>query len=234
MPSFKDKLPKLKHLEENGQVVYDSNGNPIRNFVFLPRYISVRPAAWLIEYWLRTDPRLTYRDIKARMVVEPALQPKDNSINMRREREVRGPLGLSCWTARLSDAHIARVEVERIERWSLDQIRYNTTMIVEYLPAFPGTNDDIPFRLRSKSLIPGSQPQYFPLTTFLDRYHMWVPRKRTQLTQSLYWRLKDRAKELGLRTWQLLPEEELPETWKAIQFPKKFTYVNTKKFDKGC
>lgn len=233
MPSFKGILPALEHLVEYGRVVKDSKGDPIRNFVFLPRYISVRPPAWLIEYWLRTDPRLTYKDLKARMAVDPSLQPKDNAINMRREREVRGPLGLSCWTARLSDEHIARVEVERIERWSLDQVRYNTTMIVEYLPAFPKTNGDIPFRLRSKSLVPGGRPQYYPLTTFLDHRHMFVPSRRILRTQSLFWSLRDRAKELGLRTWQLLPDDEIPEHWKAIQIPKKFTYINTKKLDRG-
>ena len=106
-------------------------------------------------------------------------------------------------------------------------------MIVEYLPAFPKTNGDIPFRLRSKSLVPGGRPQYYPLTTFLDHRHMFVPSRRILRTQSLFWSLRDRAKELGLRTWQLLPDDEIPEHWKAIQIPKKFTYINTKKLDRG-
>ncbi|KAH3200355.1 hypothetical protein KXX02_000949 [Aspergillus fumigatus] len=80
-PRFED-LPPLSNLIENDQVVKDHDGRPIRAFPFLPRYISIRPAAWLLEYWMRTDPRLTYRDIKARMVVPAAQRPRENTINM--------------------------------------------------------------------------------------------------------------------------------------------------------
>ncbi|KLJ12963.1 hypothetical protein EMPG_12062 [Blastomyces silverae] len=59
----------IPNLVENGQEVKDYDGAVIRNFPFLPRYISKRPLAWQLEYWMRLDSRLTYRDIKARMTV---------------------------------------------------------------------------------------------------------------------------------------------------------------------
>ena len=58
---------------------------------------------------MRTDRRLSYRDIKARMTAPMAEKPRENTLNMRREREARGPLALSCWTTKRGN--IARVEV---------------------------------------------------------------------------------------------------------------------------
>lgn len=59
-PRFED-LPPLSNLIENDQVVKAHDGRPIRAFPFLPRYISIRPAAWLLEYWMRTDPATSRR-----------------------------------------------------------------------------------------------------------------------------------------------------------------------------
>jgi hypothetical protein len=227
MPSH-DRLPSPELLFENGRIVRDATGSAIRDFPFLPRYISIRAPGWLLEFWARTDRRLTYRDVKARMQVPADQLPADNLLNVRRDREARGPLGLSCWFARHGE--IARVEVERVERWSLNQIYFNTTMVVEYSETASGKS--IPISLRAKMLDDGT-PRYYPLRTFLDQKHIWVPSPRTQDSISLLWRLAQRAEELGLQTWQVLPKEELPASWKVVLVPKRFTYFNTKDFDDG-
>ncbi|RLL99978.1 hypothetical protein CFD26_107708 [Aspergillus turcosus] len=203
-PAF-DNLPPLRNLVENGQVVKDSDGRPIRDFPFLPRYISTRPAAWLLEFWMRTDPRLTYRDVKSRMVVPAAQRPRENSLNMRRERQCRNPLALSCWTSARST--VGRVEVERVARWSLDQIRYNTTMEIEY------DDQRTAVRLRSKTLA-GGVPGYYPLDLFLDGREAHVPGQRVCEALSFFWQLSERASGLRLGSWKLLPAEELPEAWR--------------------
>ena len=211
--------------DENNETVLDWEGNPIRDYPFLPRYIASRPPAWLLEYWARTDPRLSYKDIKARMTTEPRSRPSENTLNMRREREVRGPLGLSCWNRRRGA--VTRVEVERVERWSLEQLAYNTAMTIEY------DTDGQPARLRSKALVrngsgPGvtniGQPT-FPLDTFLrrgDTTH--TPGQRLRETLALYTRLSGRARELGLDSWQLLPTDELPQGWNRLNSINRFTY----------
>lgn len=227
MPSH-DRLPAPELLFENGRIVRDATGSAIRDFPFLPRYISIRAPGWLLEFWARTDRRLTYRDVKARMQVPADQLPADNLLNVRRDREARGPLGLSCWFSRHGE--IARVEVERVERWSLNQIYFNTTMVVEYSETASGKS--IPIRLRAKMLEDGT-PRYYPLRTFLDQKHIWVPSPRIQDSISLLWRLAQRAEELGLRSWQVLPKEELPASWKVVLVPKRFTYFNTKDFDDG-
>ncbi|KAF7165344.1 hypothetical protein CNMCM5623_009549 [Aspergillus felis] len=202
-------LPPLRNLVENGQVVKGHDGRPLRAFPFLPRYISVRPAAWLLEYWMRTDPRLTYRDIKARMVVPAAQRPRENSLNMRRERQCRTPLALSCWTSHCRT--VGKVEVERVARWSLDQIRYNTTMEIEYRK---GAGDQrTAVRLRSRTLA-GGAAAYYPLDLFLDGEELHVPSQRIREALSLFWQLSERASRLRLGSWRLLPAEELPDAWR--------------------
>lgn len=112
----------IPNLVENGQEVKGYDGMVIRDFPFLPRYISARPLAWQLEFWMRLDYRVTYRDIKARMTIGKALLPSDNSLNMRREREARTPLGLSCWTTRRGG--VTRTEIERVDKLSRDQVSF--------------------------------------------------------------------------------------------------------------
>lgn len=195
----------ITDLVENGKVVKDANGTPLRNFTFLPRYISVRPPGWLLEYWMRTDSRLIYRDIKARMTTSDL--PSDNVLNMRREREARSPLGLSCWATRRGT--IARVEVERVERWTPDQIAYNTTMLVDYTEPSSDGAKRVPLRPRAKTLIP-AQPVYFPLDTFLENGRLHIPSRSIARATDLFYRLSEKALERQLDTWQQLDPRELP------------------------
>ncbi|KAL4890059.1 hypothetical protein BDV59DRAFT_204658 [Aspergillus ambiguus] len=206
-------LPAIPPLVEKGRVVKDSEGMDIRDFAFLPRYISARPAGWLLEYWMRTDHRLTYRDIKARMVGGRRDKPLDNTLNMRRERDVRTPLALSCWSVRRSNsARVSRIDVERVERWSLDQIHHNTTMEIEYRIDM-STGRFHPKRLMSKPLNPNTPPRFYPLNHFLGDDNPHTPSRRLQEVIQTYHRLARRARELRLRSWRLLPDEELPTAW---------------------
>lgn len=167
---------------------------------------------------MRTDYRLTYKDIKARMTASPRELPLDNTLNMRREREARWPLALSCWTTRRGD--IARVEVERVERWTNDQLAYNTTMLIEYSDTGPESSACQPNRLIAKQLLPTQEPPVYPLDTFLDdnsRDGFHRPSERITAAVGLFYRLSERAKELGLPSWHSLPVHELPPSWKPIQ-----------------
>ncbi|KAJ9302730.1 hypothetical protein DTO271G3_104 [Paecilomyces variotii] len=213
--SLPSKQSPLGLLIENGKTVEDADGAPIRNFPFLPRYISVKVSGWLLEYWMRTDTRLTYRDIKARMTAPASELPLDNTLNMRREREARTPLKLSCLTTRRGQ--ISRKEVERVESWTPDQVSYNTTMDIEYKLV---GGKKVPSRLRSKTLT-SSEPRYYPLDTFLDGMQIHTPGPRIMETIELFYRLSDTATALNLPSWGDLPLEYLPTSWKPRSFPSR-------------
>jgi hypothetical protein len=53
--------------DENGEIVFSSSWEPLRDLKLLPRYISTEVEGWRLLYWLTLDPRITYRDIIARM-----------------------------------------------------------------------------------------------------------------------------------------------------------------------
>ena len=202
-------LPELGVLVENGEEVKDDEGHPIRNFSFLPRYISMNPPGWLLEYWMRTDERLTYKDILARMTGPVADRPKENTLNMRRQREVREPLALSGWDT--PQGKITRVDLERVERWTPDQIRHNTTMLIEYY-------NGQPVHLKAKTQ--DGEAHYCPLITFLNvrdhegYFQLHNPSNRVLKAVELFENLSNKARELGLQSWHSLPEEHLPERWK--------------------
>ncbi|KAF9890964.1 hypothetical protein FE257_005221 [Aspergillus nanangensis] len=213
-PLPRENLPVISTLVENGRTVKDYDGVELRDFPFLPRYITSKPSGWLLEFWMRTDHRLTYRDIKARMVSPHHERPMENALNMRRERDVRNPLGLSCWTPRRGNhGRISRIDVERVERWSLDQITYNTTMDIEYRPDPADAHRMVPFRLRAKPLATAPQPTYYPLDTFLDLPRPHVPSRRLMASLDTFHRLAERAVQLDLRHWRLLPDRDLPISW---------------------
>ncbi|PLB43172.1 hypothetical protein P170DRAFT_370236, partial [Aspergillus steynii IBT 23096] len=205
----------VEELEEHGAVVTGHDGAPIRDFPFLPRYVSSNPPTWLVEYWMRTDARLTYRDIKARMTAPRDEQPTENALNMRREREVRNPLGLSCWAARRGrTSRVSRVDLERMERWTYDQIYMNTTMDIEY--RFTGSSSHpVPFRLRSKSLTSEPVPAvYFNLDTFVEGDGSHVPSERTITAMDTFFEVSERALARGLDSWRRLPRGDIPVAWK--------------------
>ncbi|EGD87827.1 hypothetical protein H112_04297 [Trichophyton rubrum D6] len=201
--------PAVLHLMDDDAAPSSKGSNAVRDFPFLPRYISIRVPGWLLEYWMRTDSRLTYRDIKARMTAPPADIPSDNALNMRREREARSPLGLSCWTTRRGG--ITKAEVERVERLSQSQISFNTTTAIEYASGANGKK--FPLHLLMKRL-DGGPSQRYPLDTFMDgKKGPHLPGQRLESTIQLLCQLQDYANALGEDDWRSLAPEYLPETW---------------------
>lgn len=148
-------------LGEGGKPVKDYDGLYIRGFWFLPRYISKNPPAWLLEFWMRSDSRITLRDIKARMTVPKKELPSDQDLMELREGGVCRPLNLSCWGAH-GWGLTSGAGLERAARLSYDQISFNTTMSIEY----SRTCESIPMYLMDRSFVPFTG-QRFELSTFL-------------------------------------------------------------------
>jgi hypothetical protein len=188
----------------DGEPVKNAAGVSLRDFKFLPRYISVQVPGWLLEYWCRSDPRLTYKDIRSRMVGDLDKLPTENTLNMRREREARAPLGLSCWTN--GRTQISRTELRRIEGWTVDQISLNTTMNVGYQLSATALH-----RWQITHLIPKALkemendggPCYYPVDIFLeshDRRH--TPSNRIATAIVFFFKLVERARKEELKSWE--------------------------------
>ncbi|KAK2801715.1 hypothetical protein FQN50_007630 [Emmonsiellopsis sp. PD_5] len=210
-------LPMLK---ENGRAVLDYDGVGIRDFPFLPRYISVRPAAWQLEFWMRSDSRLTYRDIKARMSVAKSQLPNDNSLNMRREREARTRLGLSCWTTRRGG--VTRAEMERVDRLNHDQVALNTTMDIVYPAWHVDGQRSVPVCLRDRNLS-GEEGDQYPLDYFLDGEARHQPGRRLANALELLEVLWERVAYSGVSDWRRLPADQLPSAWRARENTRRAT-----------
>ncbi|KAB8078397.1 hypothetical protein BDV29DRAFT_166297 [Aspergillus leporis] len=159
---------------------------------------------------MRTDPRLTYRDIRARMSAPAHLKPAENALNMRRERDARRPLHLSCWTYRRgAPGRMTKIDIERVEHWSFDQIRYNTTMDIVYADGGRGQA----FQLADRAFADAVSTTY-PLDYFLNMGRGEMPSDRILAAQGLFFRLSERARALGLTSWRLLPDTEHPESFR--------------------
>jgi hypothetical protein len=194
-------------LLEGGEIVKNADGAHLRDFPFLPRYISIDVPGWLLEYWFRTDQRLTYKDIIARMNGQAGDLPTENSLNMRREREARGPLSLSFWLK--YNSQISRVELRRIEDWNFLQMSYNTTMVIEYMtPASSAWPRPLPYRLRARSLVDDAPAVYYPLDIFLENEKRHVPCPRMQATMNEFFRLAEQAKKEDLESWEEVYDRE--------------------------
>ncbi|ODH21787.1 hypothetical protein ACO22_05615 [Paracoccidioides brasiliensis] len=200
----------IPNMIENGQEVKDYDGAVIRAFPFLPRYISARPMGWQLEYWMRLDSRLTYRDIKARMTVAKAILPSDNSLNMRREREARAPLGLSCWTNRRGG--VTRTEIERVDKLSQDQVSFNTTMDVVYFDQPINGRRAEPMCLRAKNLA-DAPPIYYQCDYFLVDQQFHIPSTRLAEALAVHGQLLEKVANSKFDDWRQLPLEMLPPSW---------------------
>lgn len=138
------------------------------------------------------------------MTVNKEELPSDNVLNMRRERDARKPLGLSCWTARRGG--ITRAEIERVEQLSAENVMYNTTFKVR--------SDLTPPMLESKSLSLGVTPQYYPAGIFLETGEdCHSAGRRLQDGIHLLYDLQTLAIENDLKDWRELPESKLPGHW---------------------
>lgn len=164
---------------------------------------------------MRTDGKLTYKDIIGRMTAQSAELPKENTLNMRREREARGPLGLSCWTN--TRACITKLELKRVENLTIDQVALNTTMDVAYQRK--GLKELIPGRLRSRTLT-NAPPRYYDIGFFLDLESgetIHTPSFRIKETIRFFHELSQAARDQGLESWECV----YPTASEAPRVPKR-------------
>lgn len=87
-----------------GRRVLDVQGNIIRDFRCLPLTISSKVAGWRVEAWTRTDSRMKYGDIVARMKTQTTPRGRKPIYGARalasRTRNFRDHAGLVSWTTR--------------------------------------------------------------------------------------------------------------------------------------
>ena len=71
-------------VDRAGCLIRGANGNELRYFSYLPRYISVDIPGYLAEFFLRLDPRCKPSDLRDRMQVK--FKPSPNAFQMRHLR----------------------------------------------------------------------------------------------------------------------------------------------------
>lgn len=143
---------KVPDLVINKVTQRDSKGKPIRNFGFLPRYLSSNLPGKKIEAYFHKDSRIRYDDLWARM---PSCTPplttavKNHRYNNKRIREVRAPFHVPCFTSRRTT--ITRTDVEIAATLTREMIRQGTVW-----PISPRGIQD-----------PSNPTRFLPLNTFL-------------------------------------------------------------------
>jgi hypothetical protein len=192
---------KVPYLEEDGKVVHDSKNKPIRDFPFLPRYLSSDLELFRFEAYRRMDPRLKYRDLWARM---PSTTPElhGNSLRVRAlrmdlTRKVRDRNNGRCWDAK--GHKLPRGNLELVEKLTQEQIEHNTTWIV--------TSEGI----RQPGQSPTSNP--LPRNYFLapgEVSHTLGP--ELQNARNELRRLQRIAEQKGRNSWEEVPEDH-PYQW---------------------
>ncbi|KAL1984448.1 hypothetical protein VTN96DRAFT_9142 [Rasamsonia emersonii] len=191
-PSQPKQTGHIFPLREGGKIVTNADGTPLRNFSFLPRYISVQVPGWLLEYWSRTDPRLTYKDIIARMPLED---------HAGRTQARRGVETDQIW-------HNTTMDIEYTPGMTPFRLRAKTLVDVD-----DGDDDDdddnAPYR-------------YYPLDTFLEngqRRH--VPSPRTAAAINFFYKLAEQALKEGLESWEVLYAKDPAASKHILKTSKK-------------
>jgi hypothetical protein len=192
------KAEKVPNLVEHGRLVYDAKNEPIRDFTFLPRYLSSNLEPFRYEAYFRMDPRLTHRDLWARMPsTTPDFEPeKVRALGMRITRKVRDRNNARCW--KVMGKKPPRRNVELVESLTQEQIELNTTWTV--------TSDGV------------RQPNQPLSSTPLPRNHFLAPREIThtlslplQKAREELGRLQNIAERKGRNGWKEVPEDHLYE-----------------------
>lgn len=73
--------------------------------------------------------------------------------------------------------------------------------------------DGGPVRLEDRALA-AHTPATYPLDYFLNQGRTEIPSERIRVAQSVFFRLSERAKQLGLGSWRQLPDNEWPDTFR--------------------
>jgi hypothetical protein len=190
---------KVPDLMENGEVVNDSENKPIKDFPFLPRYLSSNMELFRYEAYFRMDPRLTYRDLWARMpsTAREFDLPKVRAIGMEITRKVRQRNNALCWDRK--GHKLPRRNVELVDSLSQEQIELNTTWIVSSDGIRqPGQSPTLPPLPRNYFLAPGE---------IVHKMSVPLQNARKELR-----RLQKIAQRKGRDNWEDVPEDH-PYQW---------------------
>lgn len=113
-------------VDQAGAPVTGANGEQLRYFSYLPRYISVDLPGFLIEFFLRLDPRCNPNDMRDRMVV--AGRPGSNAFQMRASR-FRKSVGAVTWGGTSEEA--SKTEILFLSGLRQEQFDANSCMLID-------------------------------------------------------------------------------------------------------
>lgn len=192
LSTYKFGLP-VPFLKENGETVLDAHGNPIRDFQFLPRYLSSKLEPWRYEAYKRMDPRLTYTDLWARMP-RSTTDINRNQINNERVRKVRRPFHCYAWDTK--GPKLPKQIVLAAEFWTPNQIAYNTT-----------------WEIGPQGIRRGDSDIWLPLNTYLTNNVLHKASQRVQDALNERARLLAVAQAAGVFFIEDIPFDARPEMW---------------------
>ncbi|MCJ1478694.1 hypothetical protein MMC13_007375 [Lambiella insularis] len=185
----------VPHLDENGKVAWDAHGNLIRDFPFLPRYLSSRLEPWRYEAYKRMDPRLTYTDLWARMP-KTTTDINRNQINNERLRKVRRVFNCLAWDTK--GPKLPKQNVLAAEFWTPNQIAHNTT-----------------WEIGPQGIRRGKSDIWLPLDTYLTSGVPHIAGQRVQDALNERARLLAVARGAGVSKIEDIPAHLRPEMWSA-------------------
>lgn len=111
------------------QPITNSQGDGLRYFAFLPRYIAKDTPGCMLEFWFRLDFRLEMNDVRMRIERDGAgVIPSGNTLNMRRIR-FRENLKAYAWGA--SRIWPVEGELKVLDDLTAHQICLNTSMEID-------------------------------------------------------------------------------------------------------
>ncbi len=203
-------VPVLLDASTN-QAVTGNDGDPLRYFSHLPRWVEHDVSGMLIELWLRLDPRVEMRDIVNRINPLPGkTASKTNTYTMRADR-FRESIGVPPF--RSSRQNPRAFEVAVINNQSREQVLLNTYMRIDlhtqrmYKPV-----------LNDRGFFIGHVDSNLPLDYFLRGFATPIPlpADRLQVILALRHRLQALAIHLNLgnlpQSYETLPADLQP-TW---------------------
>ena len=210
----------VKHVpllaDREGNIVRSAKGHALRFFSFLPRHISTKVEAVLLEFWFRIDSRLEMSDVADRM----ATQVSRNTLNQQRNRYRKALNVMNWWPGQ---HHITQAEAEVLNAMQPMQISLNTTMPIWVTRDGAG-------QIRRKLLKPQLYDEgpniagYMPVALdleFLVRAvaPQTVPGQRLRQCMEMRKELQRLAIKGGLGrgrdSWLRIPKELLPPWWKT-------------------
>ncbi|KAK5553150.1 hypothetical protein LTR46_008863 [Exophiala xenobiotica] len=238
-----------------GKPLLDHGGRPIRDFDVLPRRISVNVDGWLLETWRRLDSRITYNDIRDRMVPDAAygngiglVVPSNNSLQNHCRRDCRALLNnWTDWDKRGGET--TRTDVETIEKLTSYNVACNT--VLDVVTLWPQTAQE-KHRLRKAKLVRNNHGRlsmepivvttdnWMQTTYALDHFTRglgagvagYVPLNEARLAAwELLLVLQERADTHGVQHWSELTKTCLPTSWFERTADKA---VPNDTYDGGC